>query len=557
MPLINAMPIVVRDLRSELRSGRLHKSRLGAAGTSSVVLMALAVAERQAGGFNVTSFLNSIPVAGLAPLLLFIVGLNRAAVLLTAERREGTLPLLLLTHLTGRNIIFSKLVQALALELSTLLATAPALILPLLAMGITGAELWLVALGSLNVLFFALAAGLLFSVLGDGAKMTTICFCLFSPVLIYSTPLGVLLPAGPIQTIMIALQFLNPGAPLTHIGGTLAGVRPYVFWLELATTHLIGWGMLIAAGLLLPAATRWQAGRHPRTRSGRWWTVRPLVSSERRQTVRTRLLNQNPFLWLANRETLPQVRLWLLLLGTGLFWGWITWLSFVVRGINILIVMAIAIGVTWLTAFLGIVPREASRRLVEDRNSGALELLLCTPLAPRDITRGQWLALKRQFALPFGIVLLVGLVLMASGYLTFGFGGMLDPEDRPAWLVLWSASLTLAPLIVVALCWAAMRRALVARTAGEAAGVAVLQTLGVPGFALWLIYLVSSVAKWDSDPRWLGLLSLLAFGVAPAAWAWQCRRVLLETLRDAAASRYTVPQLTAKPTKRADRGVGV
>jgi hypothetical protein len=52
-------------------------------------------------------------------------------------------------------------------------------------------------------------------------------------------------------------------------------------------------------------------------------------------------------------------------------------------------------------AFLKIwVVSEACTRLVEDRRSGALELLLSTPLTVKEILHGQWLSLRRQFVKP-------------------------------------------------------------------------------------------------------------------------------------------------------------
>src|SRR5215468_1333048 len=40
---------------------------------------------------------------------------------------------------------------------------------------------------------------------------------------------------------------------------------------------------------------------------------------------------------------------------------------------------------------------QAPRRLADDKQSGALELLLCTPLTPREIVRGSMGILRRQF----------------------------------------------------------------------------------------------------------------------------------------------------------------
>jgi len=54
---------------------------------------------------------------------------------------------------------------------------------------------------------------------------------------------------------------------------------------------------------------------------------------------------------------------------------------------------------------------EACFQIALDRRGGTLELLLSTPLTPREIVRGQWLALRRQFAAPilvlFALELLV------------------------------------------------------------------------------------------------------------------------------------------------------
>src|SRR5205823_1114225 len=46
----------------------------------------------------------------------------------------------------------------------------------------------------------------------------------------------------------------------------------------------------------------------------------------------------------------------------------------------------------------------ASHSLAEDRKSGALELLLATSLSIREVLRGRWLALVRQFFGPIAIV---------------------------------------------------------------------------------------------------------------------------------------------------------
>jgi hypothetical protein len=249
------------------------------------------------------------------------------------------------------------------------------------------------------------------------------------------------------------------------------------------------------------------------------------------------LLDRNPFLWVTNRERWPTLQIWLLLLIPLAGWAWLSWLAWV-RAANVTMVFVIAVGVGWLVTLVAVIPREASRRLVEDRSSGALELVLCTPLDAAGIVRGQWLALAQRYLFPVLFVILLSLGLMAGGYITFGFGGMLDPEDRGRWLFFWSAGIGILPIWLTALCWVAMRRALFAPSAGEASGIAFLQVIGIPGFALWAIYWVTIWAKWDLSGLWLVAFVLAGFGLAPIGWAWYARRILLTSMRISAAKRY-------------------
>ena len=149
----------------------------------------------------------------------------------------------------------------------------------------------------------------------------------------------------------------------------------------------------------------------------------------------------------------PAVQVWLLLAVPTLGWGWLTWIAWVVRGLNITVVLVIAAAVSWLVSLLAIIPREASRRLVDDRVTGALEVVLCTSLGTKALLQGQWLSLARRYSLPVLAVMAAGAALMGSGYATFGFGGMLDPEDRALWLIAWLSGIVLLPLWLTALCF--------------------------------------------------------------------------------------------------------
>ena len=506
---------------------------------AGVTLMVALAAERWADGFSVTRLMRVVPFAALGPVALCILGLNRGANLLSAERREGTLPLLILTRLTGYDIVAGKLLQALLAELSLLLAITPALVMPLLMAGYRWSELVLVMIGSLNVLFFGLALGILASLFINGSKTASCCLLLFSPVLVYATPLGFLIPRGALRECLAAVQYLNPCAPLMHVGSAAGGIRPTAYWIPLLTSHATGWCFCVLAGFSLPRSCRWTAGASTGAGWTRWLNWRSALARALGSPGRQRLLDRNPVLWLAGRDPWPTVQMWLLLIVPSLLWAWLIWLAWAVRGINITIVLVVAAAVTWLVSFVAAVPREACRRLVEDRSSGALELLLCTPLNPEEILRGEWLSLRRRYLLPFSLITALSIAFMTIGYLTFGFGGMLDPEDRGVWLFAWAAGIGLLPCMLAGLCWVSMRRAMLARNAGEASGIALLQVLGVPAFCLWFLYMASLWAQADLDWRWIALLFVAAFGITPLGCAWYARALILAKLRLAAANRYT------------------
>src|SRR5690606_29469865 len=59
---------------------------------------------------------------------------------------------------------------------------------------------------------------------------------------------------------------------------------------------------------------------------------------------------------------------------------------------------------------------ESSMRLLEDRRSGALELLLCTSLTHREIIRGKRLALRRLFLRPVLLLAMAEVFVGVTGF---------------------------------------------------------------------------------------------------------------------------------------------
>ena len=497
--------------------------------------------DRWVGGINVTRLigLGGFAIAGMIPFIFLIIALGHAGTLLSVERREGTLPLLLLTHLNGYDIAIGKLLQALFLELVSSLAGLPALVLPLGWRGFSITETCFLTLAYLNVLFFGLAVGLFGAVFGDARVASSWCLLFLLPFVVYSTPLVLILPTGGVWDWLVRFQWLTPCDAVSRARGAAIGLRSGAFWSSLLGSHLVAWCFLGLAGFFLPRACRWQSGANAdlsRTRSSKWRFWKFWKARHGRPCLwppwRTRLLDRNPFLWLTSRDRTAalQVWLWPALLAAG--WGSVAWYSSAVKGLNITVDIVLAAAVCWLVVLTAIIPPQAGRQLVTDRLTGALELILCSPLGVNEIARGTWLFLARHFLGPLMTVITLSAILMTVGYITYGYGGMIDPQDRGPWLFSWCLGMLLLPLGLITLCWMTMWRALFARTAGQAGGIAFLQVFGALILACWILYELGGRA----NSIWMGLILIIASVSILAAFTWHSRRKFLANFRSIASA---------------------
>lgn len=525
------MTVFLREINAPSHRCRLYRERGTGAFTALVALAALLTADRF-GFIDLGKTVRTLPFGGIIPALLLVMGLSRASALLSVDRREGTLPLLLLTHLSGFDIVCGKVLHALATEVLVFLAIVPTLVLPLAAAGFNAPEFALAVLGSLNIIFYGLALGIFASVWADGPKATAVCLLLLLPPILYAGPIGFILPGSGVRRLFTAMDWATPLAALAHLGTAAAGVHPGAYWWNLATSHAIAWGWLLLAGMALPRAVRWQLG----------WNLERSRSSRRRATSRSpsvaqraRLLDVNPFSWLCNRRRWPSVKMWATLMVPSFAWGALALLTWAGPGVNAGYIFAIAIAMSWALALLAGIPAEAAYQLVEDRNSGALELLLCTPTNEQRIISGIWLDLRRRYLGPLMTVLFLSLAMAIGGYLTQGFGGMLDADDLPTWLVGWLTGIVFLPIMLVSLCWVAMRRALFVRNAGEASAIACFNVIVLPAFGVGLIF-----SMMGNSAGFGGLFALLGLFLGTVMLRARYARVILfAQLRQAAASRYS------------------
>ena len=165
------LPIIERELRVALRKGQPARRRV------KVAMIA-------AGGALLYTFLAQIGGSNRAGahlhLIFCLAGFytvirapQLTAGLFSKERREQTLGLLFLSGLSAGEVFLSKLVSAVAIAFTDLLAIFPMLALPFL-MGGVSFEVFLATITCLpNLLLFALTVSLLASVLteDDGAAV--------------------------------------------------------------------------------------------------------------------------------------------------------------------------------------------------------------------------------------------------------------------------------------------------------------------------------------------------------------------------------------------------
>jgi hypothetical protein len=185
-----------------------------------------------------------------------------------------------------------------------------------------------------------------------------------------------------------------------------------MFWASLQVLGWLGLGFLVLAAILLPRA--WQEKNHSPKAGAGPKELRQAGSNASKPKVPCGPGPESDlFLWLAARKPAPGR------FGRGLatviFGVWLTFLVVSIEGTSHVQAFIVALFSAFAlhVVIKCLVAIEASRQLSEDRRSGALELLLVSPLKEAQIVAGQALALKRHFG--WWVALLVAVNLCTSG----------------------------------------------------------------------------------------------------------------------------------------------
>ena len=487
------LPVVERELRVASRRRGTYWTRLlfaaGCAGIVGLVLMfTWAIQGGTSGiGAGLFYFLTLIMLAFSA-----FAGVFLTADCLSEEKRDGTLGLLFLTDLKGYDVVLGKLLATSVPAIHGVLAVFPVLASTLTMGGVTAGEFWRMPLVFINTLFFSLSVGMLVSSISrleNRAMAGAIGLILLVggglPLLDF-----VLNLAGVSARFTLALP-----SPLTawHLAFDARNrIWGRSFWLSLLWMQGLSWSCLISASFLLPRSWRQREGMSPRTTRA---SAAGAARLPERATRRSELLELNPVYWLNSRTS---------------SWPWITWMAALLAWVAGLL----AVGLVWgagapstfmlnlpfanllLTAPARIeVGIQASRLFSEPRRTGALELLLCTPLTTDEIIKGHWLTLRRRFFAPAAAVAGLVLLLLICGLAEAGRDFIL--------FAVFMGSKCLASFIadVLAAGWVGMLVGLTAKKPSRAPGLTVLYTVALPTFAFCVPDLVVSIPLilWARD----------------------------------------------------------
>lgn len=455
---------------------------------------------------------------------------------LSRERREGTLGLLFLTDLRPYDVVLGK-IAATSLELVFgFLGVVPILALTILLGGVSLTRLACVALTAGSFVFLSLSIGACasaFCTQGRTALGITLAALVWLSVI---EP--IILDAGG-ATITASPVWLFTFCPFYSFAfclGTVTVPLPRL-WVNLGSLHALGWICLAAACF---RTSRWW--RETPVAPGGWFRIGVLarLAARGKRIWRRRMLDRNPVAWLEGRNWPPRWAFWCLAAVAGLSAvaahlaapaTWpdsdeiVLWPSFTYYGLCLVIGIA------------------APRRLADDKQSGALELLLCTPLPSRQIVRGAMGVLCRRFGLAFFVLALLTVFLFYGHYHIYrGWKGFL--QEGFLSLSLWV--LAVWPVQVYALARVGLYLALRHGNSVRAT-LLTLWSIGLLPWTVWLciVVVIETGRRYVS---WLRMSEEFALGLWGVCHLGICAAALILANRQLGRNfRVLAAQMTAVP----------
>ncbi|MCI0747935.1 MAG: ABC transporter permease [Verrucomicrobia subdivision 3 bacterium] len=468
------LPIVERELRVRARHPATFRIRIGAAILASLI----------AGFFLLTSRGWSTPgkigktmfwvLSSLAFFWCLLEGPRNTSDALSEEKRAGTLGLLFLTDLKPYDVVFGKFVANSLNSLYGVLAILPILSFPLLLGGVTPGEFWRMVLTLLAALLFSLGAGILISAASRDERRAWFATVGVIGFLVVIPPLFRWLP-GSTQL----LAWCSPAVAAISLGDAAFSARPQPYWTSISGTMLVTFGFFIAACLVLPNS--WHD--IPVQRANREVGARNRL---RREVARRRSMHQNPVVWLLARDRQNSWPVWLVV--SVIVPALIA--SILMKGASFLAIPFI-IGAVVVHLLLAVfVAAQACFMIADTRSSGALDLLLTTPINSEQIIAGYLEALRRQFMGPLcTLAFLEYLVVLNFG----GFNASGDIDLLLIFLLLLALGIFAMDLLAVA--WFGVWAGLTTKRPAHAVMKTIAYVLILPMLFAWCLWPVMAIVK--------------------------------------------------------------
>jgi len=416
---------------------------------------------------------------GLAVWYVLIAGTRSASDCVSREKREGTLGLLFLTDLKGYDVVIGKLVSNGLAVFYGFLAIFPVLGVSFLMGGVTGGEFFCATLAILNIVFVALAAGILASTLfteGRHAFYSAAAFLFI--VMVILPPIGRELMKNGYLFLGGAMLRISPITALQE-AAILMGHYNY-FWTDIVFSNSLVWVLLGFASWRIPNC--WQMKN---SRLGRRERLAQLSygNSKLRIKLRNQLIEKNPYYWLISRKRFGKATVWGSLGVAAIVYVIVRFLHFlspfpaIEDEIFLIFSLSHLLLLTWITSV-------ASMYLDAFRRDGSLEFLLCaTPLTTSGVLRGQWLGLKRLFLWP-------SLALVAADLFQFWEFYVRSQTRIESWGILFIMALFIISIFPAV--WIAMWVGVSSSKPGHGASAALFRVLLIP---LVIFGFLSSVTR--------------------------------------------------------------
>ena len=181
---------------------------------------------------------------------------------------------------------------------------------------------------------------------------------------------------------------------------------------------------------------------------------------------------------------------------------------------------------------------EATRRFSEDTQSGALEILLVSPLSPKAMIQGHSAAIRSSFRKPvMQLRLLNGLLILAALCFPRAFDFYPRGEELALFCGVVSGGAVMLSVDLLAILWFGMRSALRFRRQTRAVLVTLVLIMGLPWFSIFL----SFTGIGDRIQSFRGITIMMASWLGGGAildllmFAW-CKERLTRQFRELVAS---------------------